>query len=92
MINIFCSSGTWDHVPTAAELRDKIDPGIDQIVRRMPAERSMISNYIDICGFTINQNATAKTDLYSTEILYYIDRDNNIVTGDLSAVPNINII
>ena len=81
MINIFKSSKLWDHIPSEEELRAKLDPGVDPIVRKLPAER--LTQYLGICGFMISYAGTKSEPTYSTELLYYINRDNEIVTPEI---------
>lgn len=83
MINIFKSAKIWDHIPTPEELRANIDPGKDTIVKKLPPNGEILQMYLDLCGVVISYNGSNKNTRYSTEILYYINKDNNVITTDL---------
>ncbi len=86
-INIFKSCKLWDHFPTPEELREILDPGRDSIIIRLPAEK--LKDYLDLCGFNISYNGAKKNTRYATELLYYIDKEENIITADLTKYQNI---
>ena len=79
-INIFKSAKLWDHIPTADELRDKLDPGVDPVVTQLPAEADILQNYLDIVGLKITANGVTKKT-FKTELLYYVDKDHKITAS-----------
>lgn len=83
MINIFKSCKLWDHVPTREELLAIIDPGKDSIIRKLPANGETLANYLDLCGFYISYNGAVRNTRYCTELLYYLNKENKIITPDL---------
>ena len=86
-INIFKSLGVWDHIPTADELRDQIDPGTDQLFYKTAPKKA--KTYIDMCGFSLSYNNSKR---YFSEVLYYIDISGKVITTDLTIMPNIKLI
>ena len=86
MINIFKSIRIWDHIPTPAELRDALDPGKDPVIKKLPADGALLSAYLDLCGLKISYNGALKNTRYSTELLYYINLNNEVVTTDLQPI------
>lgn len=83
MINIFKSEKIWDHIPTPEELRAEIDPGKDAIVKKLPPNGEILQIYLDLCGVVISYNGSKKNPRYSSGVLYYINKDNAVVTTDL---------
>ena len=83
MINIFKSVALWDHVPTAAELADKLDPGIDPVFTKMPADGEKLIKFLEIVGVKVVCNGVTK-NRFKSEVLYYVNLDGKYI----SALPS----
>ena len=90
MMNIFKSVCLWDHVPTSQELRSKLDPGIDPVFTKMPADGSKLAKFLEIVGVKVICNGVTHKR-YKSEILYYVNLDGEYITAlavyDPSTVP-----
>ncbi len=81
-MNIFKSLKIWDHIPDAAELRGALDPGTDPVIRKLPSDGGTLAAFLKIFGLRTFYNGRKKP-IYRTETLYYVNKDNQIVTGAL---------
>lgn len=81
-MNIFKNLKIWDHLPTADELRGVLDPGTDPVIKKLPADGNILKSFLDVFGLRTFYNG-AKKPIYRTELLYYVNKDNVIVTTEL---------
>ena len=81
-MNIFKSLKLWDHLPTAGELRGALDPGTDPVIKKLPPDGNILLSFLKVFGLRTFYNGREK-HIYRTELLYYVNKDNQIVTSDL---------
>lgn len=86
-MNIFKNLKIWDHIPTAQELRAALDPGVDPVIRKLPPDGETLAAFLKIFGLRTFYNGRTKA-VYRTETLYYVNKDNQIVTGALDINRN----
>lgn len=82
-MNIFKSLMLWDHLPTADELRGALDPGTDPVIKKLPPDGNILLSFLKVFGLRTFYNGREKP-IYRTELLYYVNKDNQIVTSDLA--------
>ncbi len=80
MINIFKSVCLWDHIPAAQELRSKLDPGVDPVFTKMPADGEKLAKFLEIVGVKVVANGVTRKR-YKSEILYYVNLEGDCVTA-----------
>lgn len=86
-MNIFKNLKIWDHLPTSQELRAALDPGVDPVIRKLPPDGETLAAFLKIFGLRTFYNGQKKA-IYRTETLYYVNKDNQIVTGALEINQN----
>lgn len=70
------------------DLKATIDPGKDAIVRKLPPDK--VKAYLKITGCRLSYSGGSEPRYYS-ELLYYIDEDGNIITGELNPGELLNL-
>lgn len=83
MINIFKSVALWDHVPSAQELRSKLDPGVDSVFTKLPADGDKLAKFLEIIGVKVICNGVTRKR-FKSEVLYYVNLDGEYI----SALPS----
>lgn len=90
MINIFKSVALWDHVPGSQELRSKLDPGVDPVFTKLPADGDKLAKFLEIVGVKVVCNGVTKKK-FKSEVLYYVNLDGEYVSAlaayDSSVIP-----
>lgn len=84
-MNVFKNQKVWDHLPSAAELRARLDPGVDPIITKISTDT--LHDFLQLFGVRAFYNGKKKP-LYRVEVLYYLNKNNNIVTCDLNIDKN----
>lgn len=80
MINIFKSIALWDHVPGSQELRSKLDPGIDSVFTKLPADGEKLAKFLDIVGVKVVGNGVTHKK-FKSEVLYYVNLNGEYVSA-----------